>query len=101
MNAVLGGELGEDKQQRYLAALNATRMLHHELVESVLSSKLNGLVVKLPDKNLICLLDLLGRVTDLWQYLGDDVRTRLEAFVSNLPKDLLSKDFAELSRYQN
>ena len=47
MNAVLGGELGEDKQQRYLAALNGTRMLHHELVESVLSSKLNGLVVKL------------------------------------------------------
>ncbi len=89
MNAVLGGELGEDKQQHYLAALNATRMLHHELVESVLSSKLNGLVVKLPDKNLICLLELLGRVTDLWQYLGDDVRTRLEAFVSNLPKDLL------------
>lgn len=84
---LLLGTLDEREQRRHLAALEAVRDMHREVSEKTLEAKLNGIMQRLEDDELIRALDFILSVSDTWQYLGDDTRVRIENFVADLPKE--------------
>ncbi len=85
LKSLLADDLDPTKRFRYLAAVNAVRVMQRETTEKLLRSKLGELVAAVPDHRILGVLHLLAFVADLWQYLDRAAQTRLETYVSNLP----------------
>ena len=73
-------------RRRMLAALGATKRLHHRIFEATLQDRLPALFRALPDRALILGVTLLTRFDDLWDIVPNDVQLKMERFVSDLPE---------------
>ena len=65
-------------QLQLSAALDASRVLHRELVESTLREQLSKIYRQIPDKTLYRGLRFQALLSDVWQYLEDDVAMLLK-----------------------
>lgn len=85
--SLLSGDLDETAERRYFAAINAVLQMHRIIVDQTLAQKLNDIVKTLPDEHFGLALQFTEQVPDTWQYLGGDVRARMNTYVSNMPQD--------------
>lgn len=76
-------------KRRVAAALDATCQLHPHGHGSAFSEKLSPLLRSLDDSELKRVIEFLQLTNDTWQYVDNDVRQRIESFVSALPSDLI------------
>lgn len=74
-------------KRRISAALGATGSLHLEAYNSALTEKLSPLIRQIDDKNLSSIFLFFGQLPDVWQFLGADVKQRLNNYVLNMPPD--------------
>ncbi len=74
---------------RVAAALNAVASLHSAWYDATMKEKLSSIVRALQDDELEKVIFFFQNVSDVWQFLEEDVRQRCENFVSALPSALL------------
>jgi hypothetical protein len=100
--ALLLADLDEKQKRRYVAALEAVRSMHREISERTLDEKLNEIMLRLEDEQFANAFRFIFAASDAWQYLRDDIRVRLENFVTEMPDEelipglLRALDFAPL-----
>lgn len=82
--------LDKDFQLQLSAALEASRALHRESVEATLKEQTSKIYRLISDKTLYRGLRFQALLADVWQYLEDDVTTRLELYIKNVPGRQLS-----------
>jgi len=90
---VVGDDLGYKAHARIMSALEATHQLHPQIFAGVLRDKVNVIVRKVEDENLLRVLRVVFRIQEVWEHLASDVQNRLENYVSHLP-DLYHLDEA-------
>lgn len=76
-------------KRRVAAALNATFELHPQGYGAALSKKLSALLRSLDDAELNRVIAFFQLTKDSWQHVENDVRQRIENFVSALPSNLI------------
>jgi hypothetical protein len=74
---------------RISTALNAIEHMQKVVYCSTLSEKLSSLIKTLDDKNLGKTFPILQRLTESWEFLDDDVKQKLAAYVEYLPEEKL------------
>jgi len=79
------------RRTRISAALQATQQLHPDQYSRALSEKLSTMFRNVADAHLITTIKFLQDVPDTWQFLGPDVRQRLQNYVTKLPGDDLDE----------
>jgi hypothetical protein len=85
VKAVVSGDIDEPSQRRHYAAINAVRQIHRPVTEKTLNEKVNDIFKSLPDNRFGLIMRFLHFVPDTWQYIRDDVRTRMVTYVKDMP----------------
>ncbi len=70
--------------KRFSAALNAIRQMYPTFTAQAFRDQFSRTVQKLPDSELYRVVEFLSFITDTWQFLGGDVKTRIENYVLNV-----------------
>lgn len=74
---------------KYAGALNATRKLHREAVERTLEERLSEMIGRLSNESLPIVFDSLTWLPDVWQFVKDDAKVKLNSFLDScLEEDL-------------
>jgi hypothetical protein len=76
-------------KRRIAAALDATFELHPRWHGAAFSERLSPLLRSLNDAELKRAITFFELINDTWQHVENDVRQRIENFVSALPSDLI------------
>jgi len=71
---------------RTSAALVAVRSLHPTYYSAAMSEKFSVLLRQVSDENLYRIFTVLLRVGDIWQFLAEDMRLRLNNYVAAMPR---------------
>ena len=79
-------------ERRFSAAVNAVRKLHRGPSEAVLAEKLSDLMRNVDDAALGRSVAFLRLIPDTWQYVADDLHTRIVAYVESMPDQRLVSD---------
>jgi hypothetical protein len=85
-------DLDEQARRRHVAALRAVRIMHHEVMEGTLDEDLNGIMQRLEDEGLVNGHRFIYEIPDTWQYVGDDLRLRIQNFVVDMPDHAVVPD---------
>jgi hypothetical protein len=89
IKSILQSDWDSPEMGRFVAALNAVRKMHLAVTERTFRERLCEIVRELSDAQLQSAVLFLAEVSDTWQFLSDDVRTRIELYVQRLPADVL------------
>ncbi len=85
--SLLSGDLDELSERRYIAAIEAVRRVHRPISEQVLAARLNDIFRGLPDNRFGLSMRFLFFVQDTWQYVSDEVRIRINRYVTDMPDE--------------
>lgn len=85
---LLKEEIDWKHKRRVAAALNAVVELQPHCYSKTVAEKLSPLLRSLDDAELKRIVPFFNLVKDSWQYVENDVRQRIENFVSALPVEL-------------
>jgi hypothetical protein len=75
----------EARDRRYATALNAVRLLHHDITEKTLREKLSDIVRNVSDSELLKVVGVLSAISDTCQFMQPDQLGRIEMYVENMP----------------
>ena len=82
------------EQKKYVSALKATEMIHKEIYDDILSKKLSDLLRLLEDNQLDKIVSIIRPFPEIWTYIDDDVKQRIESYVENIPtRDIIWLEF--------
>jgi hypothetical protein len=87
LKRLLQEELTGKRKAQVVAALRAVCAMHPAHYASTLEEKLTPLFRTVSDADLLRCTQFLERVPDCWQFMGADVRQRIQNFVGALPTD--------------
>ena len=87
---LLKQDIGWKQRRRVAAALSVVAELHPHCYNATIAEKLSSLLRSLEDVELGRIINFFSHVGDCWQYVENDVRQRIENFISALPIDLFS-----------
>ena len=85
--SLLTSDFERPKRDRYFAALHTVIQLERGISHATLATKLNNIVVGMPDENLFSVLRFVARIEETWQYLDEDSKAKLKNFVANLSEE--------------
>lgn len=77
---------------RYIAALQAVSKLHSNEVQQILEQNTGPIVARVSESQYARVIETLYYMPEFWQYIQNDVRLKLEAYVELLPE----KDFESI-----
>lgn len=85
MKDLLPKEAPANLRPQDAVALSAMRKMHREVTESVMRDRLSDIMRQVPDAHMHVALEFLLAIPDTWQFIEDDVATRLRTYVQHMP----------------
>lgn len=85
IKTLLFEELSEKRERSYIAALKAIRDNHRGCIEETFEERLNDLMLRVEDNQIINCVKFMNKISDVWHFLEDGTRTRLQNYVRDMP----------------